>query len=679
MKTPRIHNYLSPEVKEYMTEIFSSSEAAIISLLKPETYVDSVIAMSECLYDAVILSAHEDYNPATLHPSGGDMMELKKVLNENPKTYDAAVFRMQARLNGIKDVGKAFEEANGAQRSGMIAGGVVTILAPGYFGKVVKTFQNLDKFGTVFNPPKFPVLKIDDLAPNMPNVPSLSRSKIRKLHQPQSLYYVILENGKLVLANEKLPQAVTKQIGYTWLAHPNLSKLAPVVAAGTTKVKRGNIFRIDNQAEHFHPSGKGLKDLTETAFVRHGYREAWNKFRYVSDSKHTMGMNGKVIYTPYGLKPSPLGLSAGVWLHFSNRTESDYQFIQEANAEEFFQHLPTQKRIVLEDSANSAANEFNAKFTEQISHYVKKTNPIFDGEALLNAQNGEEDILLNSLHTAFNIFKFIAPQKAKFVADLANYSGKMLSSGATMISGLSNGLNFMATSSFALASGNFLVGFSGILSMLEGKDDSAMEGLWNMLQGISNQIANMHEDMLEGFRHISRVSAEIHHRVIEVLQVLHQMDVAQSHRHEEIVNLITHFTHFIYVDRVYLQEILSGLQRIETHLLTDNLRAGDWQLTLAEINTTCHNYPNELSLEAFKTGLSQLVMAMNKVQHHSLLDAKANKESAQLSLLLNSLNSHEYRNYYELFRNRNIHLIINYLKTAIREFPQQLYLSYRKV
>lgn len=251
-----------------------------------------VYPISSLAFDALIITAAQDYDHSLYsEPNTDDLFMIHEVVQHKPQLYVDAVDRMLGRINSVKEhvssTAQEFSESSGPRRTEMITKAAFTILAPGYFIKGAKIAENLYRFGIPFNPPKFkPFLK--SVVNPAPPIKNLRLSDIRQLKGDDILMYAITDKGKLFIAPRHYPNIIMRdyagvELPTSFIYHPELARLEPVVAAGDLIVKEGHISKgkikqsavvaVDNQAGHYYPRGEHLGKLVETVFRNHGFKE----------------------------------------------------------------------------------------------------------------------------------------------------------------------------------------------------------------------------------------------------------------------------------------------------------------------------------------------------------------------------------------------------------------------
>lgn len=232
------------------------------------------------LYDsAVIYAAHSNHNNMAA-PDG--YIPFYNYVLQNQPAYLKAIERMEARINGFKDMENHFVNGDGPHRAEMIAEGVTGIFAPGFIFKGISASaamaRNIQNFGTVSKPPLFHNTK-HELTLQKPVFDTLSVKQVKETLGQNTFLFVYTVDKELLVAERRLKKPVLRD-GYesSFLHHHELAPGKPVYFAGELETYDGFIRKILPQSGHFLPEGSHLASFMEKTFYQQGYLEAYGTF-----------------------------------------------------------------------------------------------------------------------------------------------------------------------------------------------------------------------------------------------------------------------------------------------------------------------------------------------------------------------------------------------------------------
>ncbi len=199
-----------------------------------------------------------------------EAMDAEQVVPARP----AAIARMEERWLGLKYTIVHFQKASPLKKTEQASVLLTTLVVPGQTLKLTsrlgRVASDLHRFRTV-SPQKFQTRDWWDLAVVPPQITHITASELQTISRAKDFLYVVLPDGQLLLANERLTQAVLTRHGTKgkFLAHPELATFQPVVAAGKVEVKKGRILEVNDASGHFRPHGDHLPRLVERVFQRY--------------------------------------------------------------------------------------------------------------------------------------------------------------------------------------------------------------------------------------------------------------------------------------------------------------------------------------------------------------------------------------------------------------------------
>lgn len=243
------------------------------------------------------------------------------------------------------------------------------------------------------------------------------------------------------------------------------------------------------------------------------------------------------------------------------------------------------------------------------------------------------------------------------------------------------GISALFDAGVTIGSGNFASGLVNLLK-LWGEQKNPNAPMIKMMQGLSSQVARMHQDMLEGFRQMSLAMGMMK---LDMAYRFDKSDLLAKQRHAEIMITLQNIEKFLYFDRVYLQSISEALKRIELGLGAGEIDREDWSNELFKIKTNLDLYKREgINRKLFYDNLSSLVDLLHQTKSKAVNRAKKvdvnsyYELSKGLSASSDSLGSENSGNFKEInFSNRfkliteqHINLILNYIHTRFRDHAE---------
>lgn len=410
------------------------------------------------------------------------------------------------------------------------------------------------------------------------------------------------------------------------------------------------IFEIDNRSGSYappntnRPEGVGLKDLVENAFIKFGLPDAKGKYtdwRPNRGKPHTLSTVND--YTP----PSTLGFMAGTAVAINPdapiKISNSSLLISEAQAKESYnEHIIRLKRIINKASSSSGdeliksvkkiersmeelgtdipvgdyltdseIHQLNKilertehvaiqKITYSVESFVDDVNAVFDRNHFnyrykVQKQNQNTDEINNFdaipiLHTAYNVFSFFNEKEANRLAAQV-ISGTQIAQGIPEIHTAfeEQGIAGIFSSGFGSGADSILKGLS-ILKKLFGEQKDPNAATIKMLQGISNQVARLHQDVLEGFRQVFLALGLMDLRMAYGFQ---NLELLAKQQHAAAMTILKNMQAFLAIDRSYLQSLSESVKRIELGLNIHEIDKEDWSPELSKINTKMAIYQEE--------------------------------------------------------------------------------------
>lgn len=330
-------------------------------------------------------------------------------------------------------------------------------------------------------------------------------------------------------------------------------------------------------------------------------------------------------------------------------------------------------------------SKWQAPFLNSMTSLLGNLNAIVDPKSLkatLSTPRASDESFakegLPLLHTAFNAFRFADPKKAERVTFTIQHTNQMLSGASSMIDALlAAGIAGLASEGFALASGNFLLGLAGLIKLFQ-KPDNSNAQLLKLVQQISQQIALMHQDLLEGFRAMSIAMGIMDFHVVSGFI---EMEALLTQNQKDSTRMYDQLREFLYIDRVYIEAIKTSLEGNERYHILQQINDADWRETIDEVQSDCDSYPKAMSVETFKKSIAKLTSSLKKVQRDGLFRAdEANviteagtilASPSRLNTLLSVASTRVTENRpksladnYRLATEQNIHLFVKYLQSV---------------
>lgn len=338
--------------------------------------------------------------------------------------------------------------------------------------------------------------------------------------------------------------------------------------------------------------------------------------------------------------------------------------------------LSSQEKEQLTKIATQQEESCVQHFSDFMTTFVEDVNTITDHQdftqSLQNRETERSSFIKTHapiLHSAFTIFCVVNPEKANQISGTIHHVKQMSNGARSIVSALvSDGIGAIATAPFSLGIHGILLGFTGLIKLF-GKQENPNAAMIKMLQGISQQISQLREEMLEAFRIQSIALANIDMHVIYGFLKMEALLEKQNQNNE------VHFEQikkFLYIDQLYLEGFKKSFEQIERYHILQQINNADWRPTVDQVKTDCLLNPTAMSVETLKNGLVKLVNTLKTVQRDGI--ARAQQASlinyAQLVQLLNVANakvgnkiSKTLADNYQLQTEQNIHLLARYLSS----------------
>lgn len=351
---------------------------------------------------------------------------------------------------------------------------------------------------------------------------------------------------------------------------------------------------------------------------------------------------------------------------------------------------PSEKRQ-MKDLAESSQNVFYPKFGDSVNTLVDHLNAIIDPFSLVKATQQRDEATslgqqaLPFLHTAFNIFQFINPKEAQKTSDIIQNGGQVLQGLAGIADVLLEvGIAGIAEVGFSVASGQFLLGFAGLLKIFQGsgeKDNN--EAFMKMFYFLSNQISRLHEDLIEGFRTQGIALGIVDSHLLNgVLRIMTLMSQGQM----ETAILFDQIKRIIYIDNIYIQEVKKLVEIQARYHIQQQILDADWRETRHKVLSQCKSHAVSMSASDFIKAMDQIDFALKKTQQDGI--ARASEvhmtEHGKVYSLLTHANSRvqgQPRSITDNFRlhvEQNLHLLVSYLSSLSLITEWELPLSCKK-
>jgi len=161
-------------------------------------------------------------------------------------------------------------------------------LTPYGIVKAGSMILNYYRFDMISNPPLFYNNSMENLIDPPPLMDLQTVESIRATSGEHDYLFVILQNGRLLIAPDKLPRGPNDEKLFPWSAgsHAELAHFNPVISAGIFSTQDGMGQKITPFSGHYRPQGDWIEALTERSFRRHGFNEAKQIFEtheFISD------------------------------------------------------------------------------------------------------------------------------------------------------------------------------------------------------------------------------------------------------------------------------------------------------------------------------------------------------------------------------------------------------------
>lgn len=274
----------------------------------------------------------------------------------------------------------------------------------------------------------------------------------------------------------------------------------------------------------------------------------------------------------------------------------------------FFDNVYTAAKINVAKSITSVISDIADDANAVFNHEEFKHRVYVDSVTGTDTLSGKG---IPVMHTLVNIFSFINPAEGKKVQNTIFASTQVAKGAMGIINALgTDGIAAIAGKAFSVSSGDFLVGLSLLFSIFGDQPNPNAEVL-EALQNISNQIGRMHNDMLEGFRHLSLGLEFISKQFAEAFDALMKV---YAKNHEEVRSMLHNIKKVVYVSLAILDVVLDGIQDLKKNDYLKTIKEADWSQAISDVESDCEVYEDSLSLDLLRKDLRLLVDALKNVQ-----------------------------------------------------------------
>lgn len=339
-------------------------------------------------------------------------------------------------------------------------------------------------------------------------------------------------------------------------------------------------------------------------------------------------------------------------------------------------------KLILKKSkpVESYHQELFLKVTHEFVQLANSAEEVVDRNAFAKrAEKLEREIysdIVPPLHALFSAFLFFNQKAASDIQQ------KVMNS-AAVLKGMHAVISAFSTSGVAALTGDpFAMGVSMIFSGLSGFMSSNDDADRQYAIAILDAIGKMHQDMLDGMRHIMLALGLMDARFMQRLQSIATMLDHQGEKSEVFYNNIRVA---LGIDRAMLDKVIKSLDRLESRGIKSEIDDAGWRETISSVKRAerMHTDPETLSVSMpasiFNQHLLGLLTTLERVNING--QRRADTDSP-LSIDVTSKTLGDKKDHVALVdRNRlgaeqHLHALVDYLKQhyhhldVVKELPE---------